>query len=281
MNLTDLIKIQICTVVFRNDGLIRNDVTNNGKNHHLHSLVALEDDDEDETEIDNDNSHNNDIGSIQRRITRNEREPHRCQIPNGIHDVIDTAGDNGGSIRGYDANSCPNTVILCRFNNGNGHRSIELESLENALERVGVEPEQMKNNYQNNNKRTGRGGEVGIGTSRSSHQTPTTVMRKFCTGSHTPNPMTSLSISKVLQDKHKTDPHANSNNSNSNGSGESLIVLHDAKGAPPTSGTFLATIVTENIQDSNNNNTEQLILHYYKIIVNTKEIHHKLHYHMD
>ena len=54
LNLTDLIKIQIYTVVFRNEGLIENDVTNNGKNHHLHSLVAMKDDDEDETENDND-----------------------------------------------------------------------------------------------------------------------------------------------------------------------------------------------------------------------------------
>ena len=41
LNLTDLVKIQIYTVVFINDGLIENDVTNNGKNPHLHSLVAL------------------------------------------------------------------------------------------------------------------------------------------------------------------------------------------------------------------------------------------------
>ena len=115
----------------------------------------------------------------------------------------------------------------------------------------------MKNNYQNNNNRAGRGGEVGIGASGES-----SIMSKFGTGSHTPNPMTSLLISKVLQDKsgklqHKTDPRANSNNSNNSnsiGSGESLIV-HDAKGAPPKSGTFFATIVSENIQDTNNNNT--------------------------
>ena len=121
-------------------GSNRTNITNNGKNHHTHSLVALRDvDEEDETQNENDN----DIGSIQRRVTRNKSEQHRRQIPNmftdapkpkqakslrsrnSIHGVIDTAGDNSG-IHGYDANSRPNTVG--RFDTGNGHRSIELES---------------------------------------------------------------------------------------------------------------------------------------------------------
>ena len=75
------------------------------------------------------------------------------------------------------------------------------------------------------NNRTGRGG-VRIGASRCSHQTPTTVTRKFGTGSHTPNLMTSMSpdtaqldhepLNKLCSGSNRTNNRSQSLQSNSN-----------------------------------------------------------------